>query len=223
MGFPPDRLWADGVRRRPRARPRRGRRRGPGLARRRPAARAHRRAAAFRELLAGRPTRARAGPCSEIFYDRGPQYGCGDPSCGPNCERCERYLEFWNLVFMEYDLAADGALTPLPQQNIDTGLGLERGAMLLQDVGSIFDTDGYQAIMRWVARGVRCRLRRLRAGDEGASRARRPRPRDGVPDRRGDHAVERGARLHRAPAHPQGRAAGQPDRARRTSTGCRRS
>ena len=91
------------------------------------------------------------GPCSEIFYDRGPEHGCGDPTCGPNCERCERYLEFWNLVFMEYDLAADGALTPLPQQNIDTGLGLERGAMLLQEVGSIFDTDGYQAIMRWVA------------------------------------------------------------------------
>ena len=91
------------------------------------------------------------GPCSEIFYDRGPEHGCGDPTCGPNCERCERYLEFWNLVFMEYDLAADGTLTPLPQQNIDTGLGLERGAMLLQEVGSIFDTDGYQAIMRWVA------------------------------------------------------------------------
>ena len=91
------------------------------------------------------------GPCSEIFYDRGQEHGCGDPSCAPNCERCERYLEFWNLVFMEYDLAADGSLTPLPQQNIDTGLGLERGAMLLQDVGSIFDTDGYQAIMRWVA------------------------------------------------------------------------
>ena len=62
---------------------------------------------------------------------------------------------------MEYDLAADGTLTPLPQQNIDTGLGLERGAMLLQDVGSIFDTDGYQAIMRWVGRGVGRRLRRL--------------------------------------------------------------
>ena len=91
------------------------------------------------------------GPCSEVFYDRGAEHGCGSPACGPNCESCERYLEFWNLVFMEYDLSADGALTPLPRQNIDTGLGLERGAMLLQDVGSIFDTDGYQAIMRWVA------------------------------------------------------------------------
>ncbi len=97
------------------------------------------------------------GPCSEIFYDRGAELGCGRPDCGPNCANCERYLEFWNLVFMEFDLAADGTLTPLPQQNIDTGLGLERGAMLLQDVPSIFDTDGYQAIMRWVAEesGVR--------------------------------------------------------------------
>ena len=69
----------------------------------------------------------------------------------PGCEYCERYLEFWNLVFMEFDLRHDGTLTPLPKQNIDTGLGLERGAMLLQDVESIFDTDGYQHIMDWVA------------------------------------------------------------------------
>ncbi len=91
------------------------------------------------------------GPCSEIFYDRGEEHGCGETDCGPNCERCERYLEFWNLVFMEYDLAVDGSLTPLPQQNIDTGLGLERGAMLLQGVDSIFDSDAYQQIMDWVA------------------------------------------------------------------------
>jgi alanyl-tRNA synthetase len=91
------------------------------------------------------------GPCSEIFFDRGEAYGCGEHDCGPNCERCERYLEFWNLVFMEFDLAVDGSLTPLPQQNIDTGLGLERGAMLLQGVDSIFDADGYQQIMDWVA------------------------------------------------------------------------
>ena len=56
------------------------------------------------------------------------------PTCGPGCE-CDRFLEVWNLVFMEYDLAEDGALTPLPQQNIDTGMGLERAAMLLQDPG----------------------------------------------------------------------------------------
>jgi alanyl-tRNA synthetase len=91
------------------------------------------------------------GPCSELNYDRGAEHGCGRPDCAPGCERCERYLEFWNLVFMEFDLGADGSLTPLPQQNIDTGLGLERGAMLLQGVDSIFDTDGYQQIMSWVA------------------------------------------------------------------------
>ena len=68
------------------------------------------------------------GPSSELYYDRGEKYGCGRPDCAPGCE-CERYLEFWNLVFMEFDLADDGTLTPLPQQNIDTGLGFERAAM----------------------------------------------------------------------------------------------
>ena len=92
------------------------------------------------------------GPCSELNYDRGPEHGCGEPDCAPGCERCERFLEFWNLVFMEFDLAADGSLTPLPKQNIDTGLGLERGAMLLQGVDSIFDTDGFQLIMDWIAK-----------------------------------------------------------------------
>src|SRR5207237_3528786 len=87
----------------------------------------------------------------ELNYDRGEEHGCGMPDCAPGCERCERYLEFWNLVFMEFDLATDGTLTPLPKQNIDTGLGLERGAMLLQGVESIFDTDGYQRVMDWVA------------------------------------------------------------------------
>ena len=72
---------------------------------------------------------------------------------------------------MEYDLDADGTLTPLPKQNIDTGLGLERGAMLLQEVDSIFDTDGFRLIMDWIERGVRGRLRRVARGDEGPSRA----------------------------------------------------
>jgi alanyl-tRNA synthetase len=96
------------------------------------------------------------GPCSELYLDRGERYGCGRPECGPGCD-CDRFLEFWNLVFMEFDLHEDGSLEPLPKQNIDTGLGLERGAMLLQDVDSIFDTDGYQLIMDWVGResGVR--------------------------------------------------------------------
>jgi alanyl-tRNA synthetase len=92
------------------------------------------------------------GPCSELHYDRGEEYGCGEPDCGPNCGRCDRYIEFWNLVFMEYDLAGDGTLTPLPKQNIDTGMGLERTAMLLQGVETIFDTDGFRLIMDWIAR-----------------------------------------------------------------------
>ena len=92
------------------------------------------------------------GPCSELNYDRGEEYGCGEPDCAPGCERCERFLEFWNLVFMEFDLGADGSLTPLPKQNIDTGMGLERGAMLLQGVESIFDTDGFRLIMDWIER-----------------------------------------------------------------------
>jgi len=90
------------------------------------------------------------GPCSELNFDRGEELGCGEPDCAPGCERCERFLEFWNLVFMEYDLDEDGKLTPLPKQNIDTGLGLERGTMLLQGADSIFDTDGFRLIMDWI-------------------------------------------------------------------------
>jgi alanyl-tRNA synthetase len=92
------------------------------------------------------------GPCSELSYDRGEEHGCGLETCGPNCESCDRFIEFWNLVFMEYDLGADGTLTPLPKQNIDTGMGLERTAMVLQGVDSIFDTDGFRLIMDWIER-----------------------------------------------------------------------
>ncbi len=80
------------------------------------------------------------GPCSEIFYDRGPEVGCGRPDCAPGCD-CERFLEIWNLVFMQYDQDEAGNLTPLPQQNIDTGMGLERTAVVLQGVDSVYETD----------------------------------------------------------------------------------
>jgi alanyl-tRNA synthetase len=90
------------------------------------------------------------GPCSELYYDRGPEHGCDRPDCAPGCE-CDRFLEFWNLVFMEFDLHGDGTLTPLPKQSIDTGLGVERGATILQQVHSVYETDGFQAIMDWVA------------------------------------------------------------------------
>jgi alanyl-tRNA synthetase len=90
------------------------------------------------------------GPDSEIYYDWGEAAGCGLPDCLPGCTRCERFLEFWNLVFMEYELHPDGTLTPLPKQNIDTGLGLERTARILQDAPSVYDTDGYRRIMEWI-------------------------------------------------------------------------
>jgi alanyl-tRNA synthetase len=91
------------------------------------------------------------GPDSELYYDRGEEHSCGEPDCAPGCVRCERFLEFWNLVFMEFEQRADGTLTPLPAQNIDTGLGLERGAAILQDVMSVYETDGYREIMEWIA------------------------------------------------------------------------
>ena len=90
------------------------------------------------------------GPDSELYFDRGERLGCGRPDCAPGCS-CERFLEFWNLVFMEFELHADGTLTPLPKQNVDTGLGLERTASLLQGVDSVYETDGYQTIMAWIA------------------------------------------------------------------------
>jgi alanyl-tRNA synthetase len=90
------------------------------------------------------------GPDTELFYDRGEGVGCGRAECAPGCE-CERFLEFWNLVFMEYELHTDGTVTPLPKQNVDTGMGLERTASILQDVLSVYETDGYQAIMDWIA------------------------------------------------------------------------
>jgi alanyl-tRNA synthetase len=88
------------------------------------------------------------GPCSEMYYDRGEEL-CGEPDCAPG-HACERFLEFWNLVFMEFDLGADGKLTPLPKPVIDTGLGLERTAAIQQGVISVYETDGYQGIMDWI-------------------------------------------------------------------------
>jgi alanyl-tRNA synthetase len=86
------------------------------------------------------------GPCSELYYDQGPEVGCGRPDCAPGCD-CDRFLEYWNLVFMQYDRAEDGTLTPLPKQNIDTGMGLERIAGILQGVTSNFETDILRTIM----------------------------------------------------------------------------
>ena len=86
------------------------------------------------------------GPDSEIYYDRGIEHGCGRADCKPGCE-CERFLEIWNLVFMQYYQDVDGTRTPLPRKNIDTGLGLERLSMVIQGKESVFDTDMFRAII----------------------------------------------------------------------------
>ena len=87
------------------------------------------------------------GPCSEILIDRGEQYGCGRPDCAVGCE-CDRYLEIWNLVFMQFNRDASGKMTPLPKPSIDTGMGLERIVSIIQDVPSNFDTDLILPIIR---------------------------------------------------------------------------
>lgn len=85
------------------------------------------------------------GPCSEIYYDRGEEYGCGKPECTVGCD-CDRYMEFWNLVFTQFERHEDGTYTPLKQKNIDTGMGLERLAVMMQNVDSIFDVDTIKAV-----------------------------------------------------------------------------
>ncbi len=80
------------------------------------------------------------GPCSELYYDQGPSVGCGKPDCAPGCD-CDRYIEFWNCVFTQYDGQEDGTLVPLPKKNIDTGMGLERVAALTQGVYTNYDSD----------------------------------------------------------------------------------
>ena len=90
------------------------------------------------------------GPDSEIYFDRGAEFGCGLETCAPGCD-CPRYLEVWNNVFMQFFQAPDGARTPLPRQHVDTGMGLERLAMVMQGVGSLYDIDLYRAIIDAVA------------------------------------------------------------------------
>ena len=85
------------------------------------------------------------GPCTEIYYDRGPEYGCDSPTCGVGCD-CDRYMEFWNLVMTQFNAEEDGTYTELAMKNVDTGMGLERMATIMQGVGSIFDVDTVKSI-----------------------------------------------------------------------------
>lgn len=86
------------------------------------------------------------GPCSEIYFDKGEKYGCGDADCKPGCD-CDRFLEFWNLVFTQFDKQEDGSYKELDQKNIDTGMGLERMGCIMQEVDTIFEVDTIRAIL----------------------------------------------------------------------------
>ncbi|MGN0520959.1 MAG: alanine--tRNA ligase [Candidatus Fimenecus sp.] len=91
------------------------------------------------------------GPCSEIYYDRGEKYGCGKPDCKVGCD-CDRYIEFWNLVFTQFDNDGNNNYTRLAHPNIDTGMGLERLACIAQDVDNLFEVDTVQNIMKHIMR-----------------------------------------------------------------------
>jgi len=99
------------------------------------------------------------GPCSEVYYDRGPEYGCGSPDCKPGCD-CDRYMEFWNHVFTQFDRQEDGSYLELEHKNIDTGMGLERMACIMQGVDSIYNVDTMQAILQEV-----CKLANIKYQD----------------------------------------------------------
>ncbi|HOP87157.1 MAG TPA: alanine--tRNA ligase [Acetomicrobium flavidum] len=90
------------------------------------------------------------GPCSELIYDQGPEFSCGKPDCFVGCD-CDRYLEIWNLVFMQYNRDEAGNLTPLPRKNIDTGMGLERLASVVQGVRSDFETDLFMPMINKIS------------------------------------------------------------------------
>ncbi|HIZ45994.1 MAG TPA: alanine--tRNA ligase [Candidatus Olsenella pullistercoris] len=103
------------------------------------------------------------GPCSEIYFDQGEEFGCGGEHCGPGCDDCDRFLEFWNLVFTQYDRQEDGSMPELPHRNIDTGMGLERIAAIMQHKSTNYDGDLLQGLI-----GVGERLSGRSYGDDAA-------------------------------------------------------
>ena len=108
------------------------------------------------------------GPCSEIYFDQGPEVGCGKPDCKPGCD-CDRFLEFWNLVFTQYDRQEDGSMPELPHRNLDTGMGLERMAAILQHKSANYDGDLMQSL---IALGEKISGKKYVADDySGASRS----------------------------------------------------
>ena len=201
---------------RPGARARRGHRRDRGLEARRHPGRADRAALGKRQLLAGGRDRALRAVLGDLLRPRRRSTAAASPTASPAAS-CDRFLEFCNLVFMEYDLRpGPHARRRCPTQNVDTGLGLERIACVAAGRRVVYDTDGFQLIMDWVEAAVR---RRRTATATVATKAHRVLADHGrgddVPDRRRRHAVERGPRLHLPPHHPPRRPARPADRPRR--------
>jgi alanyl-tRNA synthetase len=108
------------------------------------------------------------GPCSEIFYDYGAEVGCRRPDCEPSCD-CGRFCEYWNLVFQQFDRQEGGVLAPLPTKNIDTGLGLERLAAIMQGVRTTFDTDLFVPIIQAIERETQIEYASVRERQEGVA------------------------------------------------------
>jgi len=92
------------------------------------------------------------GPCSEIHFDRGEEFGCGKKTCGPNCPDCQRFVELWNLVFMEYNKNKDSEYIKLPQKNVDTGIGFERLIAILENKNSAYETDLFLPLIKEIER-----------------------------------------------------------------------
>ncbi|MDR2180874.1 MAG: alanine--tRNA ligase [Synergistaceae bacterium] len=103
------------------------------------------------------------GPCSEIYYDRGENYGCSSPTCGVGCD-CDRFMEIWNLVFTQYDRQKNGSLSPLPRSNIDTGMGLERLTSIVQGVDTDYETDLFMPLIEYT-----CKKAGIRYGGNSAN------------------------------------------------------
>ncbi len=136
------------------------------------------------------------GPCSEIFYDHGPGVAGGPPG-SPDADG-DRYIEIWNLVFMQFNRDEKGVMHPLPKPSVDTGMGLERIAAVLQDVHSNYEIDLFQDLIKAAARETGQKDLK----NPSLQRHRRPHPRLRVPDRRRRDPGQRGARLRAAPDHP---------------------
>ena len=155
------------------------------------------------------------GPCSEIYYDRGPEYGCGKPGCTVGCD-CDRYIEIWNNVFSQFDNDGHDNYTELKQKNIDTGMGLERLACVCQNVDSLFDVDTVMNITHKVSELTGAHYGESEKTRRVPARHHRPHPLRDVHDLRRHPPLERGPWLCAAPSAAPRRAPRQAPRRQRS-------